>query len=118
MIPRQGRVVFLSFSARVGSIEDNHLGGWYSYRASKTAHNMFVKTISIEAKSKYPELCIVAYHPGTVDTKLSKPFTKRYPKEKLFSPERAVQELLSVVSILRPTDSGGFFAWDGSSIQY
>lgn len=118
LIPRDERAVFVSFSARVGSIGDNRLGGWYSYRASKTAHNMFVKTLSIEAKLKYPQFCIVAYHPGTVDTKLSKPFTKRYPPEKLFSPERAVQELCAVISKLSPEDSGAFFAWDGSRVVY
>ena len=74
LIPRQGRSVFASLSARVGSIADNRLGGWYSYRASKTAHNMFVKTLSIEAWRKHPELAIVSLHPGTVDTALSEPF--------------------------------------------
>ena len=118
LISRNERVIFLSFSARVGSISDNRLGGWYSYRASKAAHNMFVKTLSIEAKFKYPHFCIASYHPGTVDTKLSKPFTKRYPAEKLFSPSRAVQEVMNVISTLEAENSGEFFAWDGSSIQY
>lgn len=118
LISRQERVVFLSFSAKVGSIGDNRLGGWYSYRASKAAHNMFVKTLSIEAKMKYPQLCIAAYHPGTVDTKLSKPFTKRYPAEKLFSPARAVQEVCSVLSQLQPENSGNFFAWDGAELPF
>ena len=100
LIPRQGRSIFASLSARVGSIGDNRLGGWYSYRASKTAHNMFVKTLSIEAWRKHPELAIVSLHPGTVDTALSEPFTSRYDPEKLFTSTRSVNELSSVL----PTD--------------
>jgi len=117
-MPRQGRTVFASLSARVGSIADNRLGGWYSYRASKTAHNMFVKTLSLESLRKYPELAIVSLHPGTVDTTLSEPFTARYDPNKLFTAARSVNELSSVISNLTNKDTGGFFAWDGQAIPY
>lgn len=118
LMPRKGRTIFASLSARVGSIEDNRLGGWYSYRASKTAHNMFVKTLSIEAWRKHPELAIVSLHPGTVDTALSEPFTARYDPNKLFTATRSVNELSSVISNLTSKDSGGFFAWDGQAIPF
>ena len=118
LIPRKGRSIFASISARVGSIADNRLGGWYSYRASKTAHNMFVKTLSIEAWRKHPELSIVSLHPGTVNTALSEPFTARYDPSKLFSSTRSVNELSSVISTLTSKDTGGFFAWDGQEIPY
>lgn len=118
LIPRQGRSIFASLSARVGSILDNRLGGWYSYRASKTAHNMFVKTLSIEAWRKHPELAIVSLHPGTVDTALSEPFTSRYDPEKLFTSTRSVNELSSVIAKLTVQNTGGFFAWDGQEIPF
>ena len=118
LIPRNERAVFASISARVGSISDNRLGGWYSYRASKTAHNMFVKTLSLEASRKHPLLSIVAIHPGTVDTSLSEPFTKNYDPKKLFTPTRSVHELSKVISNLTPLDSGSFFAWDGQVIEH
>ncbi len=118
LMPRQGRSIFASLSARVGSIADNRLGGWYSYRASKTAHNMFVKTLSLEAMRKYPELAIVSLHPGTVDTTLSEPFTARYDPKKLFTSERSVRELSQVIANCTSVDTGGFFAWDGQSIPF
>ena len=118
LIPRQGRSIFASLSARVGSIADNRLGGWYSYRASKTAHNMFVKTLSIEAWRKHPELAIVSLHPGTVDTALSEPFTARYDPKKLFTATRCVNELSTVITDLTAKDTGGFFAWDGQAIPF
>lgn len=118
LVPRNGRSIFASISARVGSIEDNRLGGWYSYRASKAAQNMMVKTLSIEAARKWSELICVTLHPGTVQSPLSKPFTQNYPSQKLFSPHRSVEELSSVLEKLTAKDSGGFFAWDGSKILY
>lgn len=117
-MPRQGRSIFASLSARVGSIADNRLGGWYSYRASKTAHNMFVKTLSLESLRKYPELAIVSLHPGTVETSLSEPFTTRYDPKKLFTATRSVNELSNVIAGLSSSDTGGFFAWDGQAIPY
>lgn len=118
LIPRQGRSIFASLSARVGSIEDNRLGGWYSYRASKTAHNMFIKTLSIESWRKHPDLALVSLHPGTVDTALSEPFTARYDPNKLFTAKRSVKELSNVISNLNCKDTGGFFAWDGQKIPF
>ena len=118
LFPRQGRSVFASLSARVGSIADNRLGGWYSYRASKSAQNMFIKGLSIEAKMRWPELVCVALHPGTVDSQLSAPFTARVPENKLFSPAQSCAYLCSVVEGLSPDDSGNFYAWDGQPIPY
>ena len=110
--------VFAVLSARVGSIKDNSLGGWTSYRASKAALNMIIKTISIETARTIPNAIIVGLHPGTVDTNLSKPFQKNISKEKLFSPNYTVEKLLSVINNLEAKDSGGFFAWDGKQIDY
>ena len=118
MFPRDGRSVFGSLSARVGSIADNHLGGWYSYRASKAAQNMIIKGLSIEAKMRWPELVCIALHAGTVKSQLSKPFTSRVPDEKLFSPEQSCQYLCDVIDTLQPADSGNFYAWDGQPIPY
>lgn len=118
LFPRKGRSVFASISARVGSVSDNRSGGWYSYRASKAAHNMFVKTLSLEARRKHPQLVCVSLHPGTVDTELSAPYTRRYDPNKLFSAARSAQCLLDVLTGLGADDTGGFFAWDGQPIPF
>ena len=117
-IPRGERAVFASLSARVGSISDNRLGGWFSYRSSKAAQNMILKTASIEAARRWPELIVLALHPGTVDTELSKPFSRRVPEHKLFSAEVAVEHLCRVIAERTPNDTGGFFAWDGSPVEW
>jgi NAD(P)-dependent dehydrogenase (short-subunit alcohol dehydrogenase family) len=112
------RAVFASISARVGSIGDNRLGGWYAYRGSKAAQNMFTKTLAIEwARSRRNVIC-VALHPGTTDTDLSRPFQANVPPEQLFSVERTVAQLLSVIDRLTPADSGRFLAWDGTGIAW
>lgn len=116
LLPRTGRSVFASISARVGSIEDNRLGGWHSYRASKAALNMLLKTFSIELKRRAPSAICVGLHPGTVDTALSKPFQGSVAPGKLFSPNQSAAHLLRVIDQLTPADSGGVFAWDGSRI--
>ena len=118
LMPREKRSLFLSCSARVGSISDNRLGGWYSYRASKAAQNMLIKTASIEAKRLRKHLVCAAIHPGTVDTALSAPFTRRTPPQKLFSPEYSSEKLTDVMGRLSPSDTGGFFAWDGQKIEW
>ena len=118
LLPKRERGVFMSLSARVGSIGDNRLGGWYSYRASKAAQNMYIKCAAIEAGRTRKELVCVALHPGTVDTALSKPFTRRTPSDKLFSAEQCVGYLSDVIASLDASHSGGFFAWDGSVIEY
>lgn len=115
---RDGKTVFAALSARVGSISDNRLGGWASYRASKAALNMLLRTFSIEHARKNPESIIAALHPGTVATDLSAPFRSRVPAQKLFTPEQSADYLLGVIEGLTAEDTGGFFAWDGSAIQY
>jgi len=113
------RSVFASLSARVGSIEDNRLGGWYSYRASKAAQNMLVKTAAIEARLKSPSLICVQLHPGTVASELSAPFTKRLPnRHSVFTPAYACERLCAVIGGLSRSDSGQFFAWDGQMVAW
>ena len=113
-----GPAYFASISARVGSIGDNRIGGWYAYRAAKAAQNQFVHTAAIELARSQPDLCCVTLHPGTVDTDLSKPFQARVPEGKLFDLARASSQLLDVLGGLGPSDSGGFFAWDGQRVPW
>lgn len=115
---RDGKTVFAALSARVGSIGDNRLGGWLSYRASKSALNMILKTLSIEHARRFPDAVVAGLHPGTVATRLSAPFRRRVPEGKLFSPQQSVGYMLSVIDRLTPADTGGFFAWDGTPIVY
>ena len=117
-LKRKTKTVFAALSARVGSITDNRLGGWASYRASKAALNQVLRTISSEQARLNKASIVVALHPGTVDTGLSKPFTGRTPPEKLFSPEQSAGYLLAVIDNLGAEDTGGFFAWDGQKIEY
>lgn len=114
IMPRTGRSVLAILSARVGSISDNRLGGWYGYRASKAALNQLVRTLAIEDKRRNERGVVVALHPGTVDTKLSKPFQQS--GRDLFAPGRAAVQLLDVIDGLKPQDSGKLFAWDGAEI--
>ncbi|HEX2526863.1 MAG TPA: SDR family NAD(P)-dependent oxidoreductase [Geminicoccus sp.] len=115
-LPRQGRSAFAALSARVGSISDNQLGGWYAYRASKAALNMLIRSLSIELARTHPDAVCVGLHPGTVDSRLSQPFQAGVPAGKLFKPADAAALLLAVVDGLAPARSGGCFAWDGSQI--
>lgn len=110
--------LFATVSAKIGSIGDNRIGGWYGYRASKAALNMFLKTASIEYRRRSPKTTIVMLHPGTTDTALSKPFQRGVPPEKLFSTERTVSQLLDVLAAVKPEDSGEFFSWDGSRLPW
>ncbi|KAJ0082870.1 hypothetical protein Patl1_11560 [Pistacia atlantica] len=110
--------VVANLSARVGSIGDNRLGGWHSYRASKAALNQLTKTVSLEfARRKDPVICIML-HPGTVDTDLSRPFQRNVPEGKLFTKEFSVQKLLSIIENTKKHDNGKFFAWDGQEIPW
>eukprot|EP00271_Cylindrocystis_brebissonii_P011627 TRINITY_DN29509_c0_g1_i1.p1 TRINITY_DN29509_c0_g1~~TRINITY_DN29509_c0_g1_i1.p1 ORF type:complete len:340 (-),score=32.96 TRINITY_DN29509_c0_g1_i1:292-1311(-) len=110
--------VVANISARVGSIGDNGLGGWYSYRASKTALNQLTKTASVElARKRDPIVCLLL-HPGTVDTGLSKPFQRNVPEGKLFTPQRSVESLLRIIESAELKDNGKFFAWDGTHIPW
>ncbi len=116
LLPRKGRAGFAALSARVGSIGDNALGGWYGYRASKAALNMLIKTLAIELARNRPDAFCAALHPGTVDTALSQPFQRGVAPERLFTPAMSAQHLLKVLDGLAPNDSGRCFAWDGSAI--
>ena len=115
---RDAPALFAVLTARVGSIGDNRLGGWHSYRASKAAANQLVRTLSVELGRKSPNACIVALHPGTVDTPMSKPFQRNVAPEKLFTPEQAAAQLWAVMEGLTPADSGSFRAWDGAGIPW
>ena len=117
-LPRQRRSVFAALSARVGSIDDNQIGGWYAYRASKAALNMLIKTTAIEVARKYKEAAIIAIHPGTVDTGLSDPFQDNVPEGKLFSPAYSTECLLKVINDADAQKSGKLIAWDGEIIAY
>jgi NAD(P)-dependent dehydrogenase (short-subunit alcohol dehydrogenase family) len=112
---KQGPICFAALSARVGSISDNRLGGWHSYRASKSALNMLIRNIAIEWQRKNPQSVVVGLHPGTVETALSAPF-KGNPAHERFSPARAAGDMLSVLHGLKPEQSGQIFAYDGSLV--
>ena len=116
LLPRDEKAAFAALSARVGSIADNGLGGWYAYRASKAALNMLIRNMSIELARRHPMALCVGLHPGTVDTRLSAPFQRSASEGKLFTPARAAGHLLDVLDRLGPADSGGVFAWDGQRI--
>jgi len=116
LLPRKGRAVFASLSARVGSIGDNLLGGWYGYRASKAALNQLVRTAAIELARTHPEALCVALHPGTVATRLSAPFVRGGPTPS--TPDVAAAHMLAVLTELGPADSGNFFDWRGRPIPW
>lgn len=112
-LPKGERAIFAALSARVGSIADNRLGGWHSYRASKAALNMLIRNFALELARDRPEAICVGLHPGTVDTALSQPFQRGVRPDKLFTADHAAERLLSVLGGLSPADSGNVFAWDG-----
>ena len=111
------RSVFSILSARVGSISDNRLGGWYAYRASKAALNMLIKTASIETARTNKKAIIVGLHPGTVETQLSQPFLGKVDDAKCFSPDLAAKQLLKVIHQLKSSDTGAVFDWKGELIE-
>ena len=110
--------VFATVSARVGSIGENHLGGWYSYRSSKAALNMILKTLSIEWKRKLPNVSVAALHPGTTDTQLSRPFSKNVKPDHLFAPEKSVRYMMKVIESLTPDKTGQFWSFDGETLPW
>ena len=112
------RNLFTTISAKIGSISDNHLGGWYGYRASKAALNMLMRTVAIEYRRKSPHTIVVTLHPGTTDTRLSQPFQRNVPPEKLFSVSRTTTQLLAVLDQLDSDDTGQFFSWDGTRLPW
>lgn len=115
LLPREGRSVFATISAKVGSISDNRLGGWYGYRAAKAALNQLVKTASIELARKRPQAICLALHPGTVATQLSDPFAKNGVR--LQTPQQSATAMLNVIKQAEPEQSGGLIAYDGASIM-
>jgi len=113
---RDGPALFMALSARVGSISDNRLGGWYSYRASKAALNMVIKNAAIELARKNDQAVVVGMHPGTVDSALSEPFQTSVPEGKLFTPAFSAGKILDVGLALSSGQSGKCFAWDGKEV--
>ena len=116
LMPRGRPATFAALSARVGSIGDNRLGGWHSYRASKAALNMLIRNFAIETARTHKQACVVGLHPGTVDTPLSEPFQGNLPEGQLTAPADAASNLLRVLGDLSPEDSGGVFDWKGERI--
>eukprot|EP00475_Leptophrys_vorax_P035263 TRINITY_DN5795_c0_g2_i1.p1 TRINITY_DN5795_c0_g2~~TRINITY_DN5795_c0_g2_i1.p1 ORF type:complete len:313 (+),score=5.75 TRINITY_DN5795_c0_g2_i1:121-1059(+) len=110
--------VVANMSSRTGSIGDNHIGGWYSYRASKAALNQFTKTASIEMAAQKSPVVTVLLHPGTVDTDLTRPFTEHLPADRIFTPDFAAEQLLDVIGSVTPEDNGRFIAYDGSTVAW
>ncbi|MBS28134.1 MAG: hypothetical protein CL566_04300 [Alphaproteobacteria bacterium] len=116
LLARDRKSAFAAVSARVGSISDNELGGWYAYRASKAALNMMVRNLSIELARKNPGALCVGLHPGTVDTRLSAPFQRGVPAGNLFTPAHSAACLLEVLDRLTLAETGGVFDWDGTPV--
>jgi len=117
LLTKDTKSVLAFLSARVGSISDNKLGGWYSYRASKTALNQIIKNFSIELKRTNPKAVVLGLQPGTVDSNLSEPFKKNVAKGKLFSPEQSRELLSDVIEKATKEDSGNLIAYDGEIIS-
>lgn len=110
--------IIATLSARVGSIGDNELGGWYAYRASKAALNMLMKTASVEFKRRNPQAILLCLHPGTTDTELSRPFQTRVPEGKLFTADFVAERLLAVIDQRTAEDSGTFYDWNDKLIEW
>lgn len=115
LLARRRRSLFAFLSARVGSIGDNRLGGWISYRSSKAALNQIVRTAAIEVSRTHPLSTIVAMHPGTVMTRLSDPFASGHQR---MAPDEATIQMLRMLDDLKPDDTGKFFAYDGTTIPW
>jgi len=114
-MPRSGRAVFAHLSARIGSIEDNRLGGWYGYRAAKAGLNQIIRSAAIEVARKRPQAVVLGLHPGTIRSALTEPFARgRYTH----TAEECAQNLLSVIDDSTPAESGRLFAYDGSVIPF
>lgn len=115
LLPRDRRAVWATLTARVGSIGDNRLGGWYGYRAAKAAANQIVRTASVEIGRTHPQAAIVALHPGTVATEFTAKYLGRHPS---VPPGEAAQNLLAVIDGLSAEDTGGFFDWAGKKVPW
>ncbi len=118
LLHRDRKTVFAALSARVGSISDNRIGGWYAYRASKAALNMLLKTTSIEHGRRFDQSIIAGLHPGTVDTSLSAPFQGNVPEGKLFTPEYSTGEMIKVIDGLTVADSGNLLDYAGKTVPF
>tara|TARA_B100001057_G_scaffold38026_1_gene34298 strand:- start:61 stop:774 length:714 start_codon:yes stop_codon:yes gene_type:complete len=117
LLNKNNKSVMAFLSARVGSISENKLGGWYAYRASKSALNQIIKTFSIELKRTNPKAIIIGLQPGTVDSELSAPFKRSVSKNKLFSAEYSASQLLGVIERVDESSSGNLISWDGEIIS-
>jgi NAD(P)-dependent dehydrogenase (short-subunit alcohol dehydrogenase family) len=117
LLPHEGKSVFAALSARVGSISDNRLGGWYGYRASKAALNQLIRCLSIELAHRRKDAICVGLHPGTVESELSRPFQSGVAAGKLFTPAFAAERLLAIIEGLDKASTGQLIAWDGSPIM-
>ena len=115
LCPRRAPAVVAVLSARVGSIGDNNIGGWISYRAAKAAVNQIIRTSAIELGRTHPELALIALHPGTVATKFSAHYTPRHPTQ---TPENAARHMAQVIEAMTPQNRGQFFDWAGKSIEW
>ena len=115
LLPREGRSVFAVLSARVGSIGDNRIGGWISYRAAKAAVNQIVHTAAIELRRTHGDAVCVALHPGTVATAFTEKYLGRHPA---VAPEEAAENLLSVMDGLTADQSGSFHDWAGKEVPW
>lgn len=118
LLRRDSALRWLSLSAMVGSITDNRLGGWYSYRMSKAALNMFIRTLSIEWQRKAPQTAVIAVHPGTTDTALSLPFQANVSPTKLYQPQLTAERIMAIAATLTKEDSGYLYHWDGSRLPF
>lgn len=115
LMPRDRRAVFAALSARVGSIGDNRLGGWYSYRAAKAALNQLIHTAAIEVARTHPQAVLACLHPGTVETKFTEKYVGSHPT---VPPAVAAANLLAVIDGLTPAQTGGFFDWQGKAVPW
>lgn len=116
LLKRDEKTVFAALSARVGSISDNRVGGWYGYRAAKAALNQIIRTASIEHGRRWPESVVMGLHPGTVDTGLSKPFQRNVSDGKLFTADYSADAMLNVIGSVSAKDTGKCFAYDGLEV--
>ncbi|MDX2321299.1 MAG: SDR family NAD(P)-dependent oxidoreductase [Moritella sp.] len=118
ILPSSQNCKIVVFSARVGSISDNKLGGWYSYRASKAAMNMLIKSAAVELARRAKNIKLISFHPGTTDSPLSQPFQKNVPKGKLFTREFVAKQLLKVVEDTPVDGEASFLDWQGKDIPW
>lgn len=115
LMPRDRRAVFAALSARVGSIGDNALGGWYSYRAAKAALNQLIHTAAIEVARSHPQAVVACLHPGTVATGFTEKYVGAHPT---VTPDVAAGNVLGVIEVLTPAETGGFFDWQGKAVAW